>query len=67
MAIFVQNRPYIGPFHCFGIYLSLQLVFFTCAYMMNQNMEPGDLTSITDTSSSEGEEAERLLGQEESL
>ena len=51
MAIFVQRRPYIGPFQCFGIYLALQMIFFICAFLMNQKMESGD---IKDLPSSEG-------------
>lgn len=43
MAVLVQRAPYIGPFHCFGIYLGLQITFFICALFMNKQMEPGEM------------------------
>ena len=63
MAIFVQRRPYIGPFHCFGIYLALQITFFICAYLMNQQMEPGDIKEVPESENA-SDESQRLLGQE---
>jgi len=48
-----SNDLNLNPYHCFAIYLVLQVIFLIAACMMNSDMEPGEIVESLDGSTNE--------------